>query len=1013
MASLDQRARMDCRLAWDGDLSGVIQAVRRERMERTVRAAAAGKSVEKAHVAIRNAARAKVRKAVEHAVAMAEADAMTRRMRSDELADAMLSVIGQASASAHGETFSKLATEARGESRGDALTESQENEFAAHREQVLRDFVERVILDTRRAADDEAQSGGTPKEQAFKVAKAGEAIVDNHAEEVADTEAQASYGAAQFNALVAAGFKRAIWKTVGDDRVRESHNECEEIGAIPLGTPFPNGLLYPGDPTGPLEETMGCRCILVGVGKPTPPVKSSYGAHWADDLKHPRDDHGRWKESFWRDPVQFKNKFALRIRDAIHEMKGRHTRPVAGAIIVNDRGEILMARSSFGGQGWFFPKGGVDEGEDFLEAARREAREEINVDVAQPIGDSVAVRDREVYSDSLGFGSPRKDTNGRNPKIAKGAANVLDVAASIAGIKVQDFAPERMAVFDDLARRVFVTWESEPVYHFFRAVGRPGSKSDEVDEVRWMTPAAARELPMLHGHAREILFGEGFDQRVAGIASGAPVHGTDADDDRRGCLMAMIENVDVAEWATKRVQNLTGDGIEHETHVTVMYGFNPGFDAMRLASLREQMPFVITLGELSVFECPEYDVLKFAIVSPALKDLHERIARQFKADITPSKWGYNPHLTVAYVEKGSNRDWIGATNPFTGKQINVVELCFSPAEVNSRTTIHATEIFTEYEHPRDASGKFAHKTMLEAIAHFKGVQTGAIERGQEAHKAGYEYAGGGAVKDLKSPGWKSISKPGKSPHFLVKEPKPATTASPGTSKGMIPGPACPLDASGVQLMAQRAQKAADALAGNQATPDAVLSVIAPGDPGKLALVQGMTFGDAAHRAMAEFKDTPRADLECLSAIEVKSTPVPGQANCYMATRKLTMGSTSVTGDFRHELGHALHGALMLNPVLNAHIHALHKEAMAKAAANPAGLKAKLTHEFYETAYGVIGRRALDDEKENVAEHYRGYHKAVYRTRTGEDANALKTYRARFPGWAQLWDAWYSWQGGGQ
>lgn len=52
------------------------------------------------------------------------------------------------------------------------------------------------------------------------------------------------------------------WVTAGDDKVRDTHAAQE--GYIQIkGEPFPNGLLYPGDPNGPPEEIYNCRCDLI------------------------------------------------------------------------------------------------------------------------------------------------------------------------------------------------------------------------------------------------------------------------------------------------------------------------------------------------------------------------------------------------------------------------------------------------------------------------------------------------------------------------------------------------------------------------------------------------------------------------------------------------------------------------------------------------------------------------------------------------------------------------------
>jgi|SRR5215813_9063932 len=92
------------------------------------------------------------------------------------------------------------------------------------------------------------------------------------AETIARTEALTSLHEGQRQALqqaMAAGINpgsvRYIWRTAGDNRVRDSHAEME--GEVrPEGEPFISGdgnyLEYPGDPKAPPEETINCRCWL-------------------------------------------------------------------------------------------------------------------------------------------------------------------------------------------------------------------------------------------------------------------------------------------------------------------------------------------------------------------------------------------------------------------------------------------------------------------------------------------------------------------------------------------------------------------------------------------------------------------------------------------------------------------------------------------------------------------------------------------------------------------------------
>ncbi|GLB58669.1 phage head morphogenesis protein [Cytobacillus sp. NCCP-133] len=58
------------------------------------------------------------------------------------------------------------------------------------------------------------------------------------------------------------GVKYHQWISASDSRTRHSHKEINgEI--VEIGKPFSNGLLHPGDRSGPIEEWINCRCRLV------------------------------------------------------------------------------------------------------------------------------------------------------------------------------------------------------------------------------------------------------------------------------------------------------------------------------------------------------------------------------------------------------------------------------------------------------------------------------------------------------------------------------------------------------------------------------------------------------------------------------------------------------------------------------------------------------------------------------------------------------------------------------
>lgn len=96
----------------------------------------------------------------------------------------------------------------------------------------------------------------------------------NRAQVIAVTEVTRAYGAG----TTAAGLEQSRvtgrqlqkrWRTEHDQRVRASHVAVDGV-TIPLYLPFNVGgymMMFPGDPLGPADEVVNCRCDLVIVNE--------------------------------------------------------------------------------------------------------------------------------------------------------------------------------------------------------------------------------------------------------------------------------------------------------------------------------------------------------------------------------------------------------------------------------------------------------------------------------------------------------------------------------------------------------------------------------------------------------------------------------------------------------------------------------------------------------------------------------------------------------------------------
>ena len=132
--------------------------------------------------------------------------------------------------------------------------------FAAGRQPLLTGFADTLAIAIRKAKRQAAKESAT----AGSLTRTLRHVARNVGHTMLATEAQATYGSVQIDRLARAGFATKVWQTMDDDRVRPSHVECGEQGAVPLDKPFVNGLKYPGDPAGGPEECCGCRCWLSG-----------------------------------------------------------------------------------------------------------------------------------------------------------------------------------------------------------------------------------------------------------------------------------------------------------------------------------------------------------------------------------------------------------------------------------------------------------------------------------------------------------------------------------------------------------------------------------------------------------------------------------------------------------------------------------------------------------------------------------------------------------------------------
>lgn len=144
-----------------------------------------------------------------------------------------------------------------------------------------RDWIQRLGRAIADAMGDRAaiRALKTERAQVYRALREEDQLWQWRANRIARTELTAAVNGGQYRAhltlAAAEGVEpRKQWMATTDERTRPSHAAAN--GQVrDLSRPFAIGgapLMYPGDPAGPAEETVNCRCALVVIPPGTEPV---------------------------------------------------------------------------------------------------------------------------------------------------------------------------------------------------------------------------------------------------------------------------------------------------------------------------------------------------------------------------------------------------------------------------------------------------------------------------------------------------------------------------------------------------------------------------------------------------------------------------------------------------------------------------------------------------------------------------------------------------------------------
>jgi 2'-5' RNA ligase len=147
-----------------------------------------------------------------------------------------------------------------------------------------------------------------------------------------------------------------------------------------------------------------------------------------------------------------------------------------------------------------------------------------------------------------------------------------------------------------------------------------------------------------------------------------------------GCLMGIIDE-EISRKILDFNYNLIEDkhlykdgknyGREHHPHVTIKYGFTKSYTEKQMKKMLGKIkPFKVKVTEIDIFENDKCDVIILNIKSDVLEKLNKKFSELPNEDEYPN---YKPHITLAYVKKGTGKKFIKNSKTFSNVPIKYIQ----------------------------------------------------------------------------------------------------------------------------------------------------------------------------------------------------------------------------------------------------------------------------------------------------------------------------------------------------
>lgn len=144
----------------------------------------------------------------------------------------------------------------------DFIVDVEIETWLAERSELFATQITETTFNELREVFKEAFDSDNPRKELISgVEQSYEGYTTHRAETIARTETHGAFQKGNFEGYRQANVPTKIWVAVLDGATRDSHAgiDGEEV---PTDQPFSNGLMFPGDPSGPAREVVNCRCQM-------------------------------------------------------------------------------------------------------------------------------------------------------------------------------------------------------------------------------------------------------------------------------------------------------------------------------------------------------------------------------------------------------------------------------------------------------------------------------------------------------------------------------------------------------------------------------------------------------------------------------------------------------------------------------------------------------------------------------------------------------------------------------